>query len=90
MLLTVFGMLSWEMVIKDTHSKLYGHTTPVKIPFLCSDYCFITRKHCLKQMASILACNVDAVLLIPCCGQWTYFGVKASTLVCYLQLRDSP
>jgi len=36
---------------------------PVNFP-LCSDYCFKTRKHCLKQVASILACNVVAVLLI--------------------------
>ena len=62
MLLTVFGMLSEEMVIKDKGniqaSRYLQHA-------LFSDYCFKTRKHCLKQGASILACNIVAVLLVP-------------------------
>jgi hypothetical protein len=62
MLLTVFGMLSEEMVIKD--KTRYRHTNTRKNA-LFSDYCFKTRKHCLKQGASILACNIVAVLLAP-------------------------
>ncbi|MDB4920537.1 MAG: hypothetical protein JWQ54_2520 [Mucilaginibacter sp.] len=62
MLLTVFGMLSEEMVIKD---KDKIQATNARKNALFSDYCFKTRKHCLKQRASILACNIVAVLLAP-------------------------
>ena len=60
MLLTVFGMLSEEMVIKDI--RMLEVWKYLAYPF-CSDYCFKTRKHCLKQRASILACNIVAILL---------------------------
>jgi hypothetical protein len=62
MLLTVFGMLSEEMVIKDM--RMLEVWKYLAYP-LCSDYCFKTRKHCLKQRASILARNIVAVLLYP-------------------------
>jgi len=46
------------MVIKDK-----GTTQDKPANALYSDYCFLSRKHCLKQRASILACNIIAVLL---------------------------
>jgi len=67
--------------MQAAHSEL--QTTSI------SDYCFITRKHCLKQRASILACNIVAVLLIRLWGHWT-MDIKGNNLLCYLQLRDSP
>jgi hypothetical protein len=54
------------------------------------DYCFKTRKHCLLYIgASILACNIVAVLLILF---WFRIMdlVNGKQLWCYLQLRDSP
>ncbi len=66
MLLTVFGILSGNGNKRQKHNNAQaakkGHW---RLSFFF-DYCFKTRKHCLLyNKASILACNIVAVLLIP-------------------------
>ena len=64
MLLTVFGMLSGNGNKRQKHNKQAGDG-PLWLSFFF-DYCFKTRKHCLLYSgASILACNIAAILLIP-------------------------
>jgi len=50
-----------------------------QLQYLYSDYCFKTRKHCLKQGVSILACNIVAVLLIRL---WRTMDIFKATTFC--------
>jgi|GEM_PF-6685947 len=87
MLLTVFGILSWEMVIKDKRATS-GHNKAGCISFFSLTTASLRESIVLNIVASILAYNIVAVLLIPF---WRYNGqIKGNNLFCYLQLRDSP
>lgn len=66
MLLTVFGMLSGNGNKRQKHNNAQAAKKGRWRLSFFFDYCFKTRKHCLLYSgASILACNIAAILLIP-------------------------
>ena len=89
MLLTVFGMLSGNGN-KRHAAKYTGIQNPLNFLF-----CALTTASKRESIVLNRGQVSWLVTLLPSFSfilyeQWTFFRVVATTVVCYLQLRDSP